>query len=229
MKQLEHNIWTHEDSMPLAGTKLGLRMTVVKLKDGGLWVHSPTDMTEQLKAQVDELGQVAFIVAASNGHNGWIKMWQSAYPDAQVHVSAGIVDKIGLENYQLLDVTNKNPWADDFTMATMPSVPFFNESVFCHLASKSLIVTDLIQHYQPETVIGIKAKLVKSLFGIIGFKGKCVAPPLKWGFVRKDKPGFSAFIEQINQWDFNKIIVTHGDNIDTDAKATFSQLCQRFG
>ena len=82
-------------------------MIVVKLKDGGLWVYTPTDITKQLKAQVDELGQVAYIVAASNGHNGWIKDWQSAYPDAQVHVSAGIVDKIIVTHGDIIDTDAK--------------------------------------------------------------------------------------------------------------------------
>ncbi len=55
MKEIGQNIWVHDDAMSLAGKQLGLRMTIVKLSNGGLWVHSPTALSPELLEKVEEL------------------------------------------------------------------------------------------------------------------------------------------------------------------------------
>ncbi|MCH8257741.1 MAG: methanol oxidase, partial [Proteobacteria bacterium] len=42
MEKLSEDIWIHEDKLKLPGTNLRLRMTVVRLTSGRLWVHSHT-------------------------------------------------------------------------------------------------------------------------------------------------------------------------------------------
>lgn len=39
------------------------RMTIVQLADGGLWVHSPTELSPSLKSEVDALGRVRYLPA----------------------------------------------------------------------------------------------------------------------------------------------------------------------
>ena len=228
MKKLDENIWTHEDAMSLMGTHLPLRMTIIKLSDDTLWVHSPTQLSAQMKNEVDALGTVSCIVGASNGHNNWLKQWQQAYPQATLYVSAGIPKKLGLADYQLLDESSENIWQDNLVHEYMDGVPFFNESVFLHTSSKSLIVTDFIQNYDDKKPSGLKQILANKLFRLIGFKGTCIAPPLKMGFMIKDKAKFSACIARIQALDFDRIIVAHGDIIDSNAKQVLNDLCQRF-
>lgn len=214
--------------MSLAGTRLRLRMTIVRLADGSLWIHSPTALSPPLKKEIDELGPVKFIVEASNGHNLWLREWQDAFPDAVVHVGGGIPKKLKLTNCQVLDDSHENIWEEDLASEYMLGVPFFNESVFLHKKSRSLIVTDLIQNHSDERPSGFAGLVTKLIFEPIGFKGLCVAPPLKMGFMIKDKQNFRAFIQRVQNWDFERIIVTHGDIIEADAKQKFADLCARF-
>lgn len=229
MRQIGTNIWVHEDSMKMMGTQLGLRMTVIRLADGSVWVHSPTAIDPELQQQVDEIGPVKHLIAANNHHCKWLQDWNEAYPDAELYVSAGIPHKVPLSNYHILQPGMENAWAEDIDRKTMPSVPMFHETVFFHKPSQSLIVTDLIQNY-PDTshLTGLVGVMSKYVFEPIGFKGCCVAPPLKMGFIIKDKPAFERFIQQIQNWDFQRIVVTHGDIIEEDAKPVFSQLVNRF-
>jgi len=229
MIKIGEDIWTHEDEMKLMCVQLGLRMTVVKLEDGGLWVHSPTALSPELKKEVESIGPVRFIVGASNGHNLWLQEWQQAFPDAKLYVSGGIPKKLKLTDYQLLDENFDNIWQQDLEHQAMPDTPFFNESVFLHKKTKSLIVTDLIQNYPAEACQpGFSGIILKYLLQPIGFKGMCIAPPLKMGFTIKDKERFSSFITKIKTWDFERIIVTHGDIIDTNATQIFTDLTERF-
>ncbi|QSV16287.1 DUF4336 domain-containing protein [Photobacterium ganghwense] len=228
MRQIGENLWVHEDSMSMMGTRLGLRMTIIRLADRAVWVHSPTAMSDRLKHQVDGIGQVKYIVAANNAHSKWLQEWCEAYPDADAYVSAGIPRKVPLSNYHILQKGMENVWKEDLLWETMPHVPLFNETVFFHQPSRSLIVTDMIQNYPEQEPEGMAGLLTKYVFEPIGFKGCCVAPPLKMGLTIKDKQAFARFIDHIRQWDFERIVVTHGDIIEDDAKTIFSDLTARF-
>lgn len=228
LETLGENIWAHQDSMPLGGIQLRLRMTVVKLVCGGLWVHSPTRLSNELQAAIDNIGEVRFIVGPNNGHNLWLNDWQSAYPEAKLYVSPGIVKKITLGEHQLLDEHFDNIWSEDLERQYMPGVSFFDESVFFHKRSKSLLVTDLIQNHSDACPSGFAGLMTKCVFRPLGFKDHCIAPPLKMGFTIKDKAAFKQFIVNIKAWEFDKIVVTHGDVIAKDAQSVFAHLVQRF-
>ena len=227
METLLDNIWVHEDTMRLGAIPLRLRMTVIKLSDSSLWIHSPTALTPQLKNEVEQIGKVKYIVGASNGHNLWLQEWQLSFPKATLYVSGKIPQKLKLIDYQLLDGFFYNPWKSDLIHAYMTGVPFFNESVFLHTKTRSLIVTDFIQNHTNNRPSGLAGIIKRFIFEPIGFKGICIAPPLKIGFTIKDKPGFTAFVQKVNAWDFDRIIVTHGDIIEKNAKKIFTQLCKK--
>ena len=227
MRELAQNIWVHEDRFKLMGSPIEVRMTVVKLNDGSLWLHSPTPLNDDIQSTVDNIGKVEHIVAASNGHNNWICQWQSAYPDAKVYLSAGIPKKINIENYTIMEDDSGNYWADDFDHAYMP-VNFFNEHIFLHKSSKSLIVTDLVHNYADKEPKGFQQTISKWIFNKLGFKGLCTAPPLNHKIFIKNRSGFKEFIARILSWDFDKIIITHGDIIDKDANTKLKTLCAKF-
>lgn len=229
MRQIAEDIWVHEDSMNMLGTQLGLRMTVVRLEGGSLWLHSATALTPELQQQVNALGSVRYIVAANNHHSRWLQDWADAYPEADLYVSAGIPRKVPLSKYHILQPGIEAPWRNDLSWETMPSVPLFCETVFFHHKSQSLIVTDFIQNYPDEQPAdSFSGVMTKYVFQPIGFKGCCIAPPLKLGLTIKDKQAFGRFVEHVKSWDFQRIVVTHGEVIEQQAKSVFEKLTHRF-
>ena len=228
MRKLFEGLWVHEDKMKLAGTNLLLRATLVRLASGGLWVHSPTALSDSLKAEVDALGEVEFVVAPNNAHNLWFTQWCDAYPKAARYVAAGIPKKLPkLAGYTVID-PGATPWKDDLDQAVMGGAPFFDESVFLHRASKSLIVTDLVHNHDLAHQEGLGKIVTMLLLRPLGFKDVCIAPPLKWGFFIKDRVAFRRFIETIRGWEFDRIIVTHGDIIEERPREQLAEICQRF-
>ena len=233
MRELGKSIWVHEDEMQLIGMRMDLRMTIVRLEDGGLWVYSPTNFSPELQSKVDALGPVKHLLAPSNGHNMWLEQWQKAYPEAQVWVSAGIPKKLPkLQNYRILGDANDEqappPWSEDFDHAFMAGVPFFCENVFLHRASASLLVCDLVQNHRDVQQKGVGKFLSKAIFEPLGFKDICMAPPLKLGFVVKDKVKLQDFLRKIAGWEFERIIVAHGTIIEEKPRELFQGLAQRF-
>ena len=227
MQQLHDGLWVHEDSMRLGGVALPVRMTVVRLASGGLWVHSPTELSTPLKNAVDDLGAVTAILAPSNGHNLWFEAWQNAYPEAATFVARGIPKKLpNLTGYEFID-EHAADWATDLDCQVMKGVPFFDECVFLHRPSRSLIVSDLVQNHRGREQQGFAKVISKLIMEPIGFKDICTAPPLRFKFVVKDRPAFHGFLGDVQAWDFNRIIVAHGNIIDDDAKATLARLCEK--
>ena len=78
LKPLADGIWV-VDSGPLHGVA-PLRMTVIRLPDGGLLLHSPTRSTPQLRAELDRIGPVRALLAPNLAH--WLHAveWQRTYP-----------------------------------------------------------------------------------------------------------------------------------------------------
>lgn len=48
------------------------------------------------------------------------------------------------------------------------------------------------------------------------------------GFVIKNKENFALFVKKLLDWDFERIVVAHGEIIETNAKQVFENLCKRF-
>ena len=229
MREIADNLWVHEDSMKMLGAKLAIRMSMAKLKDGSLWIHTPTPLTPDLQRSVESLGSVKHIVGASNGHNISLESWRRAFPDAAVYVAVGIPKKRPrLKDFTLLRDLTTPPWDNDLDQLHMEGVPFFDEYVFLHKESKSLLVTDYFQNHTNVEQKGFAKFLTKFVFEPIGFKGICLAPPLKMKLMVKDPQALRTSLDRLWQWDFERIIPGHGAILENNAKQIARQLCKRF-
>src|SRR5512138_1419788 len=77
-------IWIGERSLWFSGVRLRSRMTVVRLADGRLWVHSASEPTPELCAELDRLGPVSWVVVPNRYHHIHAAAMKARYPDAQV-------------------------------------------------------------------------------------------------------------------------------------------------
>ena len=69
------------------------RMTVIRLPDGGLWLHSPTPLDEGLRKEINALGPVSHIVAPNRIHYWWVGDWKQAYPEAHTYAAPKVVQE----------------------------------------------------------------------------------------------------------------------------------------
>ena len=228
MRKISTRMWVHEDSMPMLGTRLALRMTVVKLADDTLWIWSPTPHNPQIENRVADMGKVAHIVAPSNGHNQFIEAWQGAFPDAGVYVASRVPKKRpDLTGYTLLRDLDTFPWQEDLETIPMDGAPFFDEHMFYHAKSRTLLVTDFFQNYSGVKHKGVGRIINKLLFEPIGFKGKCLAPPLRTKLAIKDKDALRASLDRLWDLDIECVVPAHGTLFGQDAKQDIRRLCQR--
>jgi hypothetical protein len=86
-------VWLGTGPVRIVGMPLSTTMTVLRLAEGQLLVHSPVAVTPARRAAVDALGAVAHLYAPNLFHHRWIGEWAAAYPAARLHAPPGLAKK----------------------------------------------------------------------------------------------------------------------------------------
>lgn len=193
------------------------RMTVVRLPDGGLWIHSPTAPDETLAVQLEALGPVRFLVAPNTLHYWWVADWKARFPEAEVHAPPGLGARARrrLPDHRTLGETAAT-WASamDQVLARGPAL---TEVDFFHRASRTLILTDLIENFEPSRVRSRVYRLLLRLAGAMDPDGKApIDMQLSFLFQRR---ALRAAVRTMIDWNPERIIVAHGRWYEADGAA----------
>lgn len=212
----ELGTWTQNQSF--LGLEIGARMTVIRLDNqGSLLVHSPIALTPLIQSELEAMGQVAYVVAPNKWHHLYVGNFKKAYPQAQFFCAPGLDKKRADFQFDgVLSDKQNFPWNPTVEHLLVQGAPMFNEVVFFHRESRTLIMTDTALHICESA--SLKTKIMFTLLGTFGKFG--LSLPEKWLFI-KDKPLFNSSMEKISHWDFDRIIVAHGQTIETAGKVKF--------
>jgi hypothetical protein len=213
-----NSIYIKEYPITYAGCHFFSRMTIIKLSNGQLWIHSPCQITPQLKAEIEALGQVGVIVAPGNYHHLHITSCQDAFPSAQTFICPGVEKKQPKLKFDAILHESKpeDSYAADFEQVLIQGNRVINEVAFLHKESKTLILTDSIELIGDSTpgtnwVLRCWWKYLLRMWNV-----PKPAPEYQMGW--NDKVLAKKSMEQILQWDFQKVVIAHGENILEDAK-----------
>jgi hypothetical protein len=209
MDELADGLWVEAAPQSFFGLHLGTRMTVVRLQDGSLLVHSPVALSADLKAEVDAIGPVRHIVAPSQGHHLYAGEWKSAYPKALLHAATGLAKRrkdLSID-HELMGEAHAD-WRNDLETTFLDGA-MLNETVFLHRPSRSLIVADAVENFDTSSHWPTRTYL--KVAGIHGKPG--VSRSLRPFF--RDKKLARRSIDEILTWDFDRIVLAHGDIIES--------------
>ncbi|MBN7827016.1 DUF4336 domain-containing protein [Bowmanella dokdonensis] len=189
-------------------------MTIVEVEPRVLWIHSPLLPNRELQQKIDDLGSVRYLVAPNKIHSLGVQPWRERYPLAEVWVSPEFNERhpeIHAENSLLQNV---NPqWADEIDYMCFEGSSFLDEVVFFHKRSRTLILTDLIQRHEAERESWFW-RIVKRAGGVLGASGG-TAYDLRFSFKNKEAAKASAL--SVLEWDFDRVVISHGMCITEDA------------
>ena len=212
------DLWTVRTHLRIAVGDIGTRMTVMRLWDGSLLLHSPVEPSPELRKAIDEIGTVRWIVAPSLVHHFFCGHWAEAYPDAEVCAPAGLEKKRkDLEIHQRLEPDLIDRWNGEVEAVLVEGAPRIDEWVFFHPASRSVVFTDVAFNVRSDG--RNDARLFHFLVGAVDRFG-----PHR--FVRqflRDKSTVARSIDRVLEWDFDRVIVTHGEVMETGGHAAVEQ------
>jgi len=89
LKAVAPEIWIVDGPVVRMAAPFTTRMTIVRLRGGGLWCHSPVAPSNALFAAVDALGPVRHLVSPNKLHYAHIAAWRQRYPQAAAWASPG--------------------------------------------------------------------------------------------------------------------------------------------
>jgi hypothetical protein len=199
--------------LPL-GVKFPARMTVVRLRDRSLLLHSPAPIDETAAAELQELGRVAFLVAPNTQHQLFLPAAARIFPRARVLAAQGVAAKHpSLRIDGVLGNDAPREYRDEIEQVSIEGAPALNEVAFFHRASRTLIATDLV--FNMVTPPNFMTKLVLTL---VGARGR-LAQSRAWRFMTKDRSAAVASFERILRWDFERLVPAHGEIVEAGARA----------
>lgn len=70
-------LWTRDMPFKLNGIPVGARMTVIRLDNGKLLIHSPIQLTTALQLELSQLGAIQAIVTPNMNHHLFLSEWCS--------------------------------------------------------------------------------------------------------------------------------------------------------
>jgi hypothetical protein len=215
------DIWEYDYVYPKPPLHIRMRMTVVRLSSGGLWLYSPNPIDERLAQELATLGPIEHIVAPNNFHDLFLKKIKGQFPEAKLWAAPGLSQRrsdIPFDDEIKLDI---QMWLPDLEMKFIEGSPRMNEVVFYHSKSRTLICADFLSNVHVET----KA-LMKFVWRAMG-AWKKLNQSRTWRFMVKDKHASRQSVQQILQWDIQRIVMAHGEVVENPGerlKSAFAWL-----
>lgn len=230
LKPVAKDVWIVDGPMIRFGMaplkmQFPTRMTVIRSKRRALFIHSPTPLTDSLKAEIANIGEVRHIVGPNRIHYWWIPEWRTAFPKAEVWLAPRIREQAkGRIDFDAPELTKETGYPWDEEIKTLPVAgSFMTEVEFFHPASRTLVLTDFIENFEPKKLSWWWRWLARA-GGVLAPNGG-MPRDMRLTYSRQ-KPQLKAAVETMIGWNPERIILAHGKWIERDGAA---ELKRSFG
>ena len=218
IEQLHRDLWSVRRPQRFLGAEIGTRMTVIRLKGGGLWIHSPIPFEQSIRCELDAYGPVRFIIAPNRFHHLYVGPCAGAFPEAKVFGAPDLERKRrDLRFDAILDDAPPAEWAGQIDQLIFRAFPPLNEVIFFHRATRTLVLTDLL--FNVRSSDSVWTRFLMTLDGGLG--RAAVARSFKL-LIKMRREQAQAAVERILSWDFDRILLAHGEAVEKDARQVFS-------
>ncbi len=220
LKPVAENIWIVDGPLISFGPRwlrmpFPTRMTVLRLA-GGLLVHSPTPLTPALTKEIEAAGPVRWIVGPNRIHYWWTPDWRAAFPRAKIYMAPRVKEQAGARidfDFSPLEASSGYPW--DSEVITLPIAGnYMTEVEFFHRASRTLVLTDLIENFEPHKLSLFMRMLTR--FGGVRDPDGQMPRDMRVTFPRQ---ALKAAVQTMIGWQPDRIILAHGRWYEKDGVA----------
>lgn len=208
------NLWVVDYPQKFLGMEFGTRMTIIRLKSGDLFLHSPVKLTDNTLKILDSIGKVRYIVSPNKFHHLHVDDYFNSFPDAEIFAAPSLEKKRSdLPFHGTLSKETVYGWQKEIDHLIFGGMPLFNEVEFFHSESNTLILTDLILNFGTSFRF-----LTKILLQIDGVYNRFAVPRLTRYIAIKDKVKARESVNKILSWDFDRVILAHGNILDVGGR-----------
>ncbi|WP_127752451.1 DUF4336 domain-containing protein [Devosia sp. 1566] len=224
-KPVAPDLWIVDSGpMHLAGMPIPLRMTVIRLGNGELVLHSPTQFSFELRARLETIGRIGHLVAPNTVHWSFMKEWQEHYPGvvswgAPTLKERPAVQKADLKLDRVLEDGAPGEWNGEVEVVVVRGGAIAEAALF-HRPSHSLVLTDLVVNVEPEKLPPLM-KIGAKLVGSAAPDGK--APVYARAAFKAGGAAASAAAARLVALDPERVIFAHGRWFEQNGRQQLQQ------
>jgi len=210
------SLWYTQQPLRFGPISLTTRMTVVRLRDGSLWVHSPISPTRELIQELRDIGSVRYVVAPNKSHHLFFLAFLDAHPSAHGFIAAGLEFK-RTDLSRFPQVSREVPWGSEIQGFFIEGLPILNETVWFHGDTGTLILTDLLFCFSDANrgITGVVARLL----GVHGKLGMSRTMKL----ATRDKQALARSVLPLLSLPVQRVVVAHDQIITEQPMAKLRQ------
>jgi hypothetical protein len=210
LRMLAPDLW-HVERHERSGLHLRMAMTVVRRAGGALWLHSPIAIDDALADKLTALGEVRDIVAPNRHHHRFAAAAKQRYQQARLWAAPGLPSKRKAIPFDVV-LSEPSPWSE-LESVFLSGAPLWNEHVFFHVASRTLICTDLLFNIRDEP-----SAVTRVFYRWLGVWQRFGTNRV-WRWMAKDRVELGASFDRVLAWDVRRVVMAHGDPIDIAGSA----------
>ena len=222
MQKLDENLWLLTYPLKVLGADIIRNVTVIRLASGKLLIHSTAPFAPAEISAIRAIGEPSWLVEAMLDHDTFSQKGHSAFPELPYLAPPGFEKRVPFPVQSL--AAPPEEWSPEIELMKIEGNPSFSEFAFLHRPSRTLIVADLIFNYRKAPSPWTKLLLYPAL-------GIRHAPGMSKRFrsAIKDRDAFRSSLKQLLDWNFDRIIVGHGQVIETAGKSKVRELFEELG
>jgi len=215
-------LWTVTFPLRFFGLDIGRRVSLFKISNNRLVIHSTGPFSLEQKAGIVALGRPAIMLDATTMHDTFTREARAAFPDVSYLVPEGFPEKaaggVVRPIHELDSLTD-----GELQTVKLQGMRFLNEYAVFHPATRTLVLCDLLFNLVDAT--GYTRWAMKNLLGVK--KWPAIDRPVRMAV--KDQRPFTESLQRILEWDFDRIIVAHGSVIQSNGKRELRDAAKRAG
>lgn len=214
LTQEAERFWIYEEPLRFLGFEIGRIMSVIQLSSGGLFIQSPSELTDELESALNELGEVRFVAPTSKLHGHlYMEQYREIYPNAELLAAPGLDGRRpDLVFDQLLGDIPDPRWATDIDQIAILGNRWLTEIAFFHQPSRTVILGDFGYHIGESSPL--KTRVMARIAGVY----KQVGCTVDYRLAINNNETFRRSIQDVLAWDFDRVIPGHGEIIEADGK-----------
>jgi len=215
-RQLANDVALISFPWRILGIDFKRNVTLLRLADGRLIIHSTAAFTKEDVARIRQFGTPARLVEATLMHDTFANEGHNAFPDLPYLAPEGFTEATEISIHPLSPAPSD--WAGEIDVFRIDGVRS-NEHALYHRNSRSLVVADLFFSF-PSEIKGWPRFFVRRFMGLPRLFG---ISSLFRRLVLRDKEAFKRSLNALLALDFERVVGAHSEPIAKDAKRVVEQ------
>jgi hypothetical protein len=219
---IAENLWLMAYPLKMLGADLRRNVTLIRLHSGKLVIHSSAPFTAADIAAIRAFGEPGWLLDGILRHDTFAQEGREAFPGIPYLAPEGFSEVVGFPTTPIVPAPAE--WDGELLALEIQGAPSARDTALLHAPSRTLILTELIFNFGDAEPLWTEL-LLRVAVG--GEHHPGMSRPFKAGV--KDEAAFKSSVATILSWDFDRVIVGHGEVIETDGHAKLRAALETAG